>query len=127
MGSQGRRDGRRRHVAVGRNGLSITDALVVRPSTVDLEVRIGMLPAEDAGGLRETSLELGGILLPLPLLLGEVCLRVVRRQVGLAFLQMLNLARRVLCAHVAAVQTSYFITLPARDQYVASEGGRDND
>jgi hypothetical protein len=103
VSSQGRRNGGWWHMTVGRNGLSITGTFAVRPSTVDLEVGIGMLAAEDARGLRQTSLELRGILLPLPLLLGEVCLRVVRVQIGLAFLQVLNLARRVLCAHVAAV------------------------
>jgi hypothetical protein len=37
-------------------------------------------------------------------------LRVGRGKVGLAFLKMLNLARGVLCAHEAAVQTAHFVT-----------------
>ena len=113
---------------VGRNGLAIAGALVVRPSTVDLEVWVGMLAAEDARGLRQARVELGGILLLLLLLLlGEVRLRVGRRQIRLAFLQVLNLARRVLRAHEAAVETSYFVALSTGDQHIAGAGWGDDE
>jgi hypothetical protein len=43
-----------------------------------------------------------------------VRLRIGRGEVRLAFLQMLNLARRVLCAHEAAVQASHLVAFGRR-------------
>lgn len=42
-------------------------------------------------------------------LLRDVGLRVGRGEVGLAFLEVLDLARRVLCTHIAAVHALYFV------------------
>lgn len=50
-------------------------------------------------------------LLLLLLLLGnDVGLGLGRGQIGLAFLKMLNLTRRILCADVAAVKAADFVT-----------------
>jgi hypothetical protein len=93
------------------NGLAVSCALGVGAAAMDLEVRIWMLAVQDAGS--------GGavcdVLVDLGALVGdEVGLGIRRRQIGLALLQMLNLAGGVLRAHEAAVETSYFVALAQR-------------
>lgn len=107
MGGQGGRDGRL-HVNVRRDGLAVTRALRVRATTVDLEVRIRMLAAQDTGALRHAGVDARGRAM---LVLGEVRLSFWGGQVRLALLQMLDLARGVLRAHEAAVQTSHLVAL----------------
>jgi hypothetical protein len=43
-----------------------------------------------------------------------VGLRIGRSEIGLAFLEMFNLARRVLCAHEAAVQAPHLVAFRGR-------------
>lgn len=84
---------------------------------MDLQVRIRGLAVEDlAGARRHRRVHGRGILLLLLLLLclEEVCLGIGRGEVGLAFLQMLDLAGCVLCADEAAVETADLIAFAGR-------------
>lgn len=108
VGGQRGRNGRRHATHVGGELLAITAALDVGPATVDLEVWIRLLAVEhssrcDAGGHG-----------PLVAVLRAPCLGLGRSQVGLALVEMFNLARRVLRAHEAAVQTAHLITFCGR-------------
>jgi hypothetical protein len=97
------------YVHIGRNRLSISSALRVRATSVDLEVRIGVLTVQDAGSsaaLRHVGVELRGVGI-----LDDVRLSVGGCEIGLALLEVLNLAGGVLRAHKAAMQTSYLVTL----------------
>jgi hypothetical protein len=94
-----------------RNGLAVSRALRVGAAPVDLKVRIRCLAVEDlAGCLRHVGLNGVCILLHLR----HVRLRVWRGKVGLAFLQVFDLPRRVLCAHEAAMQAAHLVTFRRR-------------
>jgi hypothetical protein len=88
--------------------LAIACALRIGASTMDLEVGVGVLAGQDVGA----ACARWDVLLRY---LGAICqhmlLGIGGLQVRLTLIQMLNLARRVLCAHEAAMQTSDLIAL----------------
>jgi len=90
--------------------MAIAGTLCVRAATVDLEIRVRVLAGQDTGwaiaGVSSFDGSAGSILG-----CGDVCLGVGGLEVGLAFLEMLNLAGGVLCAHEAAVKTAHLIAL----------------
>jgi hypothetical protein len=108
-------------MVVGGEELAIAGPLVVGPATMDLKVGVRVLAVQSSSlctllhGLNWRAL--GFILLPLLLLLlllldlEGMGLGFRRIEISLAFLEMFDLARRVLRSHEAAVKTSYFITL----------------
>ena len=109
-----RRQGRRNigcHSNVWRNRLSIAGAFIVRSAPVHLEVWVGLLAIQYLAGasrghtgINRQSILRRRLMLLLLLLLGDqmgLCLGGC--EVSLAVLEMLNLARRVLCAHEAAM------------------------
>lgn len=100
------------HRQIRRNGLAISRTLRIRPSTMYLKIGIRRLAIQDLTGcLRHGRIKSLCILLLLLLCnLGHMRLRIWRGQVRLAFLKMLDLTRRVLCADEAAVQTAHFVT-----------------
>jgi hypothetical protein len=98
---------------IRRNGLAVSRALRVGAAAVDLEVRVRCLAVQNlAGCLRYVCLNSVCILLLLHL--RHVRLRVRRGEVGLAFLEVLDLAGRVLCAHEAAMQAAHLVTFRRR-------------
>jgi hypothetical protein len=97
------------HGQIGGNGLAVPRALRVRPTTVDLQVRVRRLAIQDLTWcLRYGRVNGLGVLLLLHLRHMRLC--IWRGQVRLTFLKMLNLTRRVLRANEAAVQTAHFVT-----------------
>jgi hypothetical protein len=98
------------HGQIGRNRMAISPALRIGPATMDLQVWVRCLSIQNLGRLRHGLFISAAVLL----LRGHVRLRIGRGEVRLAFLQMLNLARRVLCAHETAVQTADFVTFRGR-------------
>ena len=101
---------------IGRNGLAISCALRIGATTMHLKVRIRLLAAQYLAGNRRHPWIDGSciLLLLLALSLQEMGLRFGGGEVGLALLEMLDLAGRVLCAHEAAVQTAHFVTFRGR-------------
>jgi hypothetical protein len=99
------------HCQVGRNRLAISPALGIGAATMDLQIRVRCLSIQDLVGRLRHGLFNGAAVL---LLRSHVCLRLGRGKVGLAFLQMLDLARCVLCAHETAMQTADFVTFRGR-------------
>jgi hypothetical protein len=100
------------HGQTRRKRFAISCALgTIWPTTVNLQVGVRGLAVEDLGrGLGCSRLVRGSILLHLR----HMGLRIGRRQIQLAFLEVLNLARGILCAHVAAVQTAHFVAFRRR-------------
>jgi hypothetical protein len=90
------------------NRLAVPRALRVRPTTVDLQVRVRRLAIQYLTWcLRHGRVNDLGVLLLLHL--RHMRLRIWRGQVRLAFLKMFNLTRRVLRTDEAAVQTANFV------------------
>lgn len=103
---------RRRDGFGGNNGLAVTGALAcVWTPPLDLEVWIGLLATEYLAGRSSGQSGLNRSAIVLLLLGGEMGLGIRRGEVSLALLQMLDLARRVLCADVAAVATADLVAL----------------
>jgi hypothetical protein len=100
------------HGQVRGNRLAVPRALRVRPTTVDLQVRVRRLAIQYLTWcLRHGRVNDLGVLLLLLLLLHlrHMRMRIWRGQVRLAFLKMFNLTRRVLRTNEAAVQTANFV------------------
>ena len=98
------------YVGVRRNWLALARPLGVGTATMDLKGRIRVLAAQNARALGHSRFQLMAILrlrrlllLLLLLLRLEMGLSFGRVEVGLAILQMLNLASRVVCANEAPV------------------------
>lgn len=101
-------------VDVGCDELAVACALGVGAPPMDLEIRVWVLAGQygsTAGGavLLDVGVEVGALCSGY--LGGEIGLRVGRCEVRLALLEVLNLARRVLRAHEAAVETSDLVAL----------------
>ena len=105
-GQRGR--GLRRRIADGvrREWLPVTATFWVGASPMDLEVWVWLLAIQYAAGALGAS---GACRRPVRCLLRKVRLRFRRVEVGLALLEMLDLARCVLCTDEAAVLTSDLI------------------
>lgn len=106
------------HGNIRRDGLSIACAFIVGTAPVYLKIGIGLLSAQYlAGTLSHARLNRQSILrwLLLLLLLGKkMSLRLGRREISLAVLEMLDLARCVFGANEAAMQTADFVTFRGR-------------
>lgn len=100
-----------RHGDIGRNELAIPSALRIGTTPVDLEVWIRSLAVEDLARWLHSRLHGLAILL---LQLRHVRRRIRRGEIRLAILKMLDLARRVLRAHEAAVEAAHLVTFRRR-------------
>jgi hypothetical protein len=91
-----------------RKWLPVTAPFRIRASPMDLEVRVWLLAIQYTAGTLCSSRARHW---PVLCLLCKMRLRLGRVKIGLAFLEMFNLARRVLCADEAAVLTPDFVAL----------------
>jgi len=87
-------------------GVPITAALGIGPTTVDLEIRVRMLPVQNSRVRWYIPFERRGVFS-----LGNMCLCLGGGKVGLAFLQVFNLAGGILRAHETAMETSDLVAL----------------